>query len=124
MQSPARRKKLIKTLSRLRAQREQERDRLRILLMGVERELDEIEELITRDNQSLDRFVGMIGKRRILLRGQADTLRESIKALSLDLKREERWIDTIEDDRRRTEQIGEQQARDEDLAGRISKSEF
>lgn len=124
MQSPARRKRLIKTLSRLRAQREQERDRLRMLLMGVERELDEIDTLIARDSQTLDRFVGMIGKRRIALREQAGTLRESIKALSLDLKREERWMDDMQDDQRRAEQTGEELARDEDLAGRLSTRDF
>ncbi|WP_114389844.1 hypothetical protein [Notoacmeibacter marinus] len=123
MQSPARRKKLIRTLSRLRAQREQERDRLRMLLMGVERELDEMETLIARDSQTLDRFVGMIGKRRTALREQAQTLGDSVKALSLDLKREERWIDNIRDDQRRAEQTGEDQARDEDLINRLSARE-
>ncbi|RLQ88795.1 hypothetical protein D8780_11790 [Notoacmeibacter ruber] len=115
---------MIATLSRLRAQREQERDRLRILLMGVEREMDEIESLIARDNQSLDRFVGMIGKRRGALREQAESLRESIKALSLDLKREERWMDNIRDDQRRAEHESATLAREEDLANRLSSDDI
>ena len=109
----------MKTLTRLSAQREQERDRLRVLLMGVDRELDEIEALIARDNQNLDPFIGMIGKRRAALREQAQTLRESIKTLSLDLKREERWIDDIRGDQKRVENTSEELARDEALSSRL-----
>ncbi len=120
MQTPARRKRLIQTLTRLASQREQERDRLRMLLMSVERELDEIAALIARDNQTLDPFIGMIGKRRAGLRQQAETLRESIRTLSLELKREERQIDDFRDGERRAEAAGEEIARDEALSHRLS----
>lgn len=120
MRPASRRKRLITTLLRLRAQREQERDRLRILLMGAQAEMAEMDTLIARDSQTLDRFIGMIGKRRVALREKIATLRQSMETLSMELKREEKWIDGIEDDQRRERRAAEELARDEDLAARLA----